>query len=277
MIRNRIFSIIEPATKNDILSKIFDHSILVLISINVISIIVESFASISLRYEKVLDLIEIVSIVIFSVEYGLRIITSDLLYHENNKVKAVLKYIKSPMALIDLLAIIPFYLPMFITIDLRILRILRLTRLFRIFKVNRYTKSLKLIARVLQRKKEELIITLFVTFIMLLLSSSIMFILETDKQPENFPNIVASFWWAIATLTTVGYGDVYPITVLGKILSGIIALLGIGLVALPTGIISSGFIEELSHKNDNIKKRKRTKKVQKGIRKLRKIRSVRNI
>lgn len=273
MIKTRIYKIIEPAENNDTLSKIFDNSILLLIVINIISIVLESFDEISDRYGNILSIIEGISIAIFTIEYLLRIITSDLHYHEINKIKSVFKYIKSPMAVIDLLAIIPFYLPMIIPIDLRILRILRLTRLFRIFKINRYTKSLKLILKVLKRKKEELLITLFVTMIMLLLSSAIMYIIETNDQPENFPNIIAAFWWAIATLTTVGYGDVYPVTVWGKIISGIIALLGVGLVALPTGIISSGFIEELETKNDNINKRKRIKKVQKGIRKLNKRRA----
>lgn len=276
MIRNRIFEIIEPSENNDLLSKIFDRTILILISVNIISIILESFANFNKLYSQQLYYIELISIIIFTTEYILRIITSDLLYHNTSKMKSVLTYIKSPMALIDILAIIPFFLPMLIPVDLRILRVLRLTRLFRVFKINRYTKSLKLIAKVLHRKKEELVITLFVTFLMLLLSSSIMFLLESEQQPESFPNIIASFWWAIATLTTVGYGDVYPITVMGKILSGIIALLGIGLVALPTGIMSSGFIEELEYKNDNIKRRKRTKKIQRGTRKLNKIMELRN-
>jgi len=271
VIRKRIFEIIEPADKKDIHSKIFDVSIIAIIIINIISVILESFESIRINYNNELYYIELFSIIIFTIEYLLRIITSDLLYHNSKKIKSIIKYSKSPMAVIDLLAIMPFFLPMIIPLDLRILRVLRLTRLFRVFKVNRYTKSLQLIGRVLKRKKEELLITLFVTFLMLLLSSSIMYLLETDEQPNNFPNIIASFWWAIATLTTVGYGDVYPVTVIGKVLSGIIALLGIGLVALPTGIISSGFIEELSNSKDNIKRRRRTKKVQKGQRKINKI------
>jgi voltage-gated potassium channel len=155
------------------------------------------------------------------------------------------------MALIDLFAILPFYLPMVIVIDLRFLRILRLARILRIFKIQRYNNSLSLISSVIDNRKEELIVTLFITFLLLLLASSIMYFVETNSQPESFPNIIASFWWAIATLTTVGYGDVYPVTVIGKILSGIIALLGIGIVALPTGIISSGFIEEMNKGKKN--------------------------
>ncbi len=176
------------------------------------------------------------------------------------------------MAIIDLMAILPFYLPFIIKIDLRSLRILRLVRLLRILKLNRYTKSMKVLGRVIKRKKEELIVTVFITGILMLLAASIMFYIENETQPEAFPNIIASFWWAIATLTTVGYGDIYPVTFLGKFLAGIIAFLGIGLVALPTGIISSGFIEEVESRKIikkgrsrvKIKRRKRKRKGQRN-------------
>ena len=225
--------------------------------------ILESFNDFKLKYNQVLQIIELISVIIFTIEYVLRLITSDLHFHEKSKIKSISRYIISPMAIIDFLAILPFYLPMLMPIDLRVLRILRLTRIFRIFKINRYTKSLSLIAKVLKRKKEELVVTFFVTFLMLLLSASIMYLLESEKQPLKFANIIESLWWAVATLTTVGYGDVYPLTIMGKILSGIIALLGIGLVALPTGIISSGFIEELEKNKDTIIRKKRSKKIQK--------------
>jgi voltage-gated potassium channel len=134
--------------------------------------------------------------------------------------------------------------------DLRFLRILRLTRLFRLFKIARYSKALRVVGTVLKRKKEPLILTLFVSLILLLVASSLMYYIEHDSQPESFPNIFASFWWAVATLTTIGYGDIYPITGWGKFLSGIIALLGIGLIALPTGILGSGFMEVIEKKEN---------------------------
>ena len=255
-IRFRIFQIIEPAKSNDRFSKIFDRSILLLIILNMIAVILESFSSLAGHYQKYFDNFELVSIVIFTTEYLLRIYTAEYLYRESSGWKDIVKYLFTPMAIIDFAAIIPFYLPMIIPIDLRFLRILRLTRILRILKINRYTKSLTLIMNVLKRKKEQLMVTLFVTFLLLLLSSSIMYHLESDSQPDAFPNIIASFWWAIATLTTVGYGDVYPITVMGKFLSAIIALLGIGIVAIPTGIISSGFIEELEIETPHIRKMK---------------------
>ena len=253
-INKRIFEIIEPAENEDFPSKCFDTFIIILIIANILSVILESFAEIKAKYEEWFALFELISVIIFTVEYSLRLITAVHKHPESNVLKAITKYVISPMAIIDLLAILPFYIPLLIKVDLRFLRILRLTRLLRILKVNRYSKSLQLLSRVLKRKKEELVVTIFVTMILMLLAASIMYHVESYIQPDAFPNIMASFWWAIATLTTVGYGDVYPITVLGKTLAGIIALLGIGLVALPTGIISSGFIEEFNE--ERIKKRR---------------------
>lgn len=270
MIRKRIFEIIEPAQSNDQNSKIFDHSILVLIILNIISIILESFSSFSLKYSLQLDVFEIVSITVFTIEYILRIMTADFLYKDKNKLRASFRYMRSTMAIIDLFAILPFFIPMIIPLDLRFLRVLRLTRILRVFKINRYTKSLSLIVKVLKRKKEELFVTFFVTFLLLLLAASVMFIIETDDQPERFPNILASLWWAVATLTTVGYGDIYPVSVIGKLLSGVIALLGIGLVALPTGIISSGFTEELKRQKEPYSRSPRAYKYKKRKRKTKK-------
>ncbi len=257
-LHKRIYEIIEPADKADIQSKCFDITIIVLIIANIVSVILESFSNLQVTYRIWFDVFEIISVIIFTVEYLLRLITAVHKYPGENAFRAIIKYILSPMAIIDYFAIIPFYIPLLIKIDLRFLRILRLTRLLRILKVNRYSKSLQLLGKVLKRKKEELVVTLFVTMILMLLAASIMYHVESDVQPDAFPNIIASFWWAIATLTTVGYGDIYPVTILGKTLAGLIALLGIGLVALPTGIISSGFMEEFNE--DKLRKKRRTSK-----------------
>jgi voltage-gated potassium channel len=184
----------------------------------------------------------------------MRLYVSEMTHPAKNRASSLLKFIFSGYGLIDLLAILPFYLPFIFKIDLRFIRALRLLRFFRIFKVNRYNKSLRLIGDVVREKKTELAITGFVAFIILLVASILMYYIEGPVQPDKFPNIVASFWWAIATLTTVGYGDVFPITALGKIVSGSIAVMGIGLVALPTGLISVGFIEKIGKKKKEIKK-----------------------
>ena len=152
------------------------------------------------------------------------------------------------MALVDLAAILPFYLPLFIKLDLRFVRALRLLRLFRIFKMGRYSSALQMLGRVVRAKKEEIFITALVLIMLLVVASGLMYYIEKDAQPKQFSSIPSAMWWGVATLTTVGYGDVYPVTAAGKILSAVIAILGIGLFALPTGILASGFIEELHKK-----------------------------
>ena len=243
--KNRVFQIIEKAEGDDRSSKLFDYTILIIIAINVIAIIFESYENLSIRYHDCFRVIEVISVVIFSIEYLLRFWTVNLKYPKSSSIKARIKYMVSFMAIIDLLAILPFYLPMLIPIDLRFLRMLRLTRVARVFKLNRYSKAMNTISKVMKDKKEELITTIFIMLFVIVISSTLIFYIEHEYQPDAFPNIVSSFWWAVATLTTVGYGDIYPITALGKILASVIALTGIGLVALPTGIISSGFMANI--------------------------------
>lgn len=243
--KERIFVIIEVGREGDKVSINFDRFILLLIVINVLAIILESFKNLYVQYNSYFSIFEVFSIVIFTAEYLARVWTADLKYKDIKKMNAIAKQVRTPMAIIDLLAILPFYVPAILPVDLRVLRLLRLSRLLRVFKLSRYSKALQMLGRVLKREKDELAITFFVTSILLLLAATLMYHAEKSIQPDSFPNIIASFWWAIATLTTVGYGDVYPLTVVGKILSGIVALLGIGIVALPTGILASGFMKEL--------------------------------
>jgi voltage-gated potassium channel len=143
------------------------------------------------------------------------------------------------------MAILPFYLPMIITLDLRFIRAVRLFRLVRIFKMGRYSESLRLLENVFKEKKEALLITIFMVFILLVIASSLMYFVENEAQPEVFSSILKAMWWGVATLTTVGYGDIYPVTLIGKILGGAIAILGIGMFALPAGILGSGFVEQI--------------------------------
>jgi voltage-gated potassium channel len=251
MIKTKIFQLVEKGSHGRRMNRIFDYFIMTLILLSVIVIILESIPEINLEHNKTLRVFNIFSIIIFTIEYLLRLYVSDLTHPSNNRIKSALRFIFSAHGLIDLLAIIPFYLPMLIKMDLRFLRILRLIRFLRILKVNRYNNSLNIIGAVIREKKSELAVTGFVTFLILLLASFLMYYVEGEKQPEQFPNILASFWWAIATLTTVGYGDVYPITGLGKVISGFIAVMGIGLVALPTGLISAGFMSKIEKRKQN--------------------------
>lgn len=252
--RKRIYEVIDEDNKEGILNKGFDNFIIGLIFIDLAAIILESFEQFGSKYEAEFWLLELVSVSIFTAEYLLRIATAKYRHPELKGWKAAKAFIFSPIGIIDLLAILPTLLPLFFIMDLRFIRILRVFRILRLLKINRYNKSLHLIVQVFKERKSDLLMTLFITFILLVFASFLMYNIEKDVQPEAFPNILATFWWAIATLTTVGYGDVYPITALGKLLSGIIALLGVGLVALPTGILSSAFIDKIRIKKASQKK-----------------------
>ncbi len=241
--KRRVYQIIEKAEVGDRASKVFDNTILTLIMLTIVAIVMESFADVYIRFQTGFKVFEVFSITVFTVEYFLRLLTADLKYPNKSKPVAVLRYMVTFMALIDLFAILPFYIPMIIPYDLRFLRMLRITRLLRVMKLNRYSKAFSLIGQVVRDKKEELVATISIMLLIMVMSSTLIYYIESGVQPEAFPNIVASFWWSIATLTTVGYGDVYPVTAMGKVLASIIAITGIGLVALPTGILSSGFME----------------------------------
>lgn len=194
---------------------------------------------------KFFNLFEMVSIFIFTIEYILRLWVSDLYRPYMPHWKARIRYAFSGMAMIDLLATFPFYVPFLIKIDLRALRVLRLFRLLRIFKANRYTNGMTKVLAVIKNKSGELISSVIVVSTLMIMSSALMYNVENAAQPDVFNSMFDAMWWATATLTTVGYGDIYPITVLGKILAAIIAVLGIGIVAIPTGIIAGGFMESV--------------------------------
>lgn len=248
--KEAVYNLIREDDKNNTASNIFDGIIISLIIINVVTVIADTFA-IPETIKIVFSYIELVSVIIFTAEYIMRLWTSDFIYTNLNPLKARVKYILSFMALIDLFAILPFYIPFILPIDLRVLRMLRIVRLFRVFKVNRYTHALSTIGNIFKRKKSQLFSSIFIVFLLMIVAAVMMYNVETEAQPEAFSNAFDALWWAVATLTTVGYGDIYPVTVIGKILSGAIALLGIGLVAVPTGIISAGFMEQIEEEKAN--------------------------
>lgn len=256
-IKKRTYEIIERGSNGDKFSRIFDYSIMVLIILNVASILLESFDGISGAFGSYFEVLEIFSVIVFTIEYLLRLWTANLKFPTHKGFAAIARQMSSPMAVIDFLAIFPTYIIILaggLSGSFMFLRILRLTRLLRIFKLTRYSNALNLVGKVIKDKKEELTITFFITFLLVLMASTIMYYVEHEVNAEAFPNIGAAIWWAIATLTTIGYGDVYPATGLGRFLSGVIALLGIGLVAMPTGIISSSFMEELNSRNKKAEK-----------------------
>jgi voltage-gated potassium channel len=257
-IRERIYHIVDNDEEHSFGSQTFEIFITALILLSIVTIVLESFvdhdAQLRALYGIYFDSFENITLGIFCIEYLLRVITADFKYKDSDSwSSAAWHFITSGNGIIDLVALSPilFHFISFLGLthfgkaDFRFIRILKITRLLRIFKMNAFNNSIMAVAGVFKEKRHDLGITLFVTFILLMVSATIMYYVEGAAQPELFPNILSSFWWAIATLTTVGYGDVFPITPLGKFLSGIIALLGIGLVALPAGILSSAFIEKL--------------------------------
>ncbi|MCL2107782.1 MAG: ion transporter [Oscillospiraceae bacterium] len=247
--KKAVFDIIQPSQKRNVVGSVFEWFILVLIIINVFLVVLDTFSGLPSWVVATSRTVEFVSLIIFTIEYVLRLWTSEYLYPDKKAAVARVKYAFSFMALVDLFAILPFYLPFIFPVDLRVLRMLRLVRLVRLLKINRYTKALSSISGVLRRKAVQLISSLFVLLILMLMASILMYTFEHEAQPDVFSNAFSGLWWAVATLTTVGYGDIFPITGLGRFLGTVIAFLGIGLVAVPTGIISSGFMEEINQNN----------------------------
>jgi len=248
-IRRRTWEVVEAAAAGDPASRAFDTFILLLITLNVTAVVVGSVGAIEEEYGALLEAFELFSVVIFSVEYITRMwaCTTDSRY--SGTVWGRLRYGVSAMAVVDLLAILPFYLSV-LGVDLRFIRALRLFRIIRVAKIGRYVSAFGLFGRVLRAKKEELILTTGVMFVLLLVAACLMYHAENAAQPERFPDIPSAMWWAVATLTTVGYGDVYPITTVGRLLGSVVAILGIGLFALPTGIVGSAFVDEIQSKRD---------------------------
>lgn len=244
----RVHQIVEKADHGDLASRLFDIFIMALIVVNVIAVMLETVPWLAIAHSYYFHVFDLFSVAIFTTEYLLRIwsITADPKYRK--PFSGRLRFLMSPMALVDLFAILPFYIPMIVELDLRMIRALRLVRLFRVLKFGRYSQSLRLFGTVIRGKKEEMGIVLFMLAILLVVASSLMYFVEHEKQPEAFSSIPASLWWGVMTLTTVGYGDVYPITDIGRALGMLIAVLGIGLFALPAAILSSGFVVTLQER-----------------------------
>jgi voltage-gated potassium channel len=219
----------------------FDFFIYVLIIGNIVAMVLESHQSIQIRFSEFFHYFELISILIFSFEYLYRIVVS----YKEKQWSGVKNYVFSFFGLIDLVSILPFYLKQFVLLDGRFFRILRLFRLTRVFKLGRDSKSLKLFIKALSAVKSELKFTLFLSVLTILFSASAIYFLENKAQPEVFSSITASVWWATVSLATVGYGDIVPVTIWGKVFASIISLVGIGIVAIPTGIISASFVEEI--------------------------------
>ena len=243
--RIRINLLLEKSNSNNWLDVAVDWFLVILIISNTAAVMLATVSHISERYALPLKWFEVFSVVIFTIEYILRVwsCTANTRFHDS--IKGRIRFILLPASLIDLLSILPFYLPMLLPFDLRFIRILRLLRLVRLLKLSRYSDAISTIGRVFYQKRAELAMTLFSGSILLVMASSVVYYAENFAQPDKFSSIPETLWWGVVTLTTVGYGDISPVTPLGKFLGAIICVLGIGLFALPAGILGSGFIEEV--------------------------------
>ena len=241
--KKRVFDIMQIGKRDDLLSYSFDVFIVVVIFTNLFVTLYSTFDS-SVAYKGILDTIELITVLIFTVEYVLRIWTSDLLFPQKGKIAAVFSFIFSFYGIIDLLTFFPYYLPFMFPAGAVAFRMLRVIRIFRLFKINAQYDAFNVITTVLKEKKKQLMSSIVLIMILMIASSLCMYSLENAAQPDVFKNAFSGIWWASSTLLTVGYGDIYPITIGGKIMGIVIAFLGVGMVAIPTGIISAGFVEQ---------------------------------
>ena len=248
--KKKVFNIIQIGDKSNRLSRIFDIFNAIIICANILVTFLQTFDELSSLFPA-FHVIEVITILIFCVEYILRIWTADYLYPDKSEFRSRLRFLISFDGIIDLLTILPF----FFLSGMVIFRMLRVARIFHLFRLNARYDSFNVITTVLYEKRNQIISSVFIVLILMLASSLCMYSVEHDAQPEVFRNAFSGIWWSMSTLLTVGYGDIYPITTLGRIMAICIAYLGVGAVAIPTGIISAGFVEQYQRKSSlsNIK------------------------
>lgn len=247
----RLFEIIEVGNDLDYASRAYDYVNAFTIIINLVVSVLYTFSDIRAQFGILLLILEGVTVVFFTIDYVFRLMTARFLYPELTDAHAVRKYILSFTGIVDLLSFLPYYLPIFFPAGTVAFRMIRIVRIFRLFKINAYYDSLSVITEVISGKRQQLISSVFIILVLMLASSLCMYSLEHEAQPDVFQNAFSGIWWAASTLLTVGYGDIYPITTWGKLLGIFITFLGVGMVAIPTGIISAGFVDQYT----TIKKR----------------------
>lgn len=244
--RKRISEIIEVGSSGDWISRGYDILSTLMLLVNLTAMVLFTFQTTLERFSHVLIICESVTVAFFAVDYFLRVWTARFVRPSLREARAIWKYVFSFTGLVDLLCFLPHYLPFFIPSGAAFFRIFRVIRIFRLFQINAYYDSLNVIAQVIDSKKQQLVSSVFIIMVLMLASSLCMYSLEHEAQPEVFVNAFSGIWWSVSTLLTVGYGDIYPVTTTGQIFGIIISFLGVGMVAIPTGIISAGFVEQYS-------------------------------
>lgn len=242
--RKRLFEIIEIGLPGDVASQVYDAFNILSIVINLVVSVMYTFDDLHARFGPWLVTIEAVTVAFFAADFAMRLWTAKFLRPSLTEPRAVLRYIFSFSGLVDLLSFLPYYLPVFFPSGAVAFRMFRVARVFRLFRVNAYYDSLGVITQVISSKRQQLFSSVFILLVLMLASSLCMYSLEHDAQPEVFSNAFSGIWWSVSTLLTIGYGDIYPVTTMGKIFSIFITFLGVGMVAIPTGIISAGFVDQ---------------------------------
>ncbi len=226
------------------INRFYDILSIVALLLNLFSAFAITFDYLEEHYKWLLLAIESVTVFFFAIDYFLRLFSANGLYPELSVGKAELKYVLSFAGIIDLLSFLPYYLPIFFPAGGAVFRLFRVARILRLFRINSYYDQLNVITEVIVSKKQQLMASVFIILILMMASSLCMYSVEHTAQPDVFQNAFSGIWWATSTLLTVGYGDIYPMTTLGKLLGIVISFLGVGMVAIPTGIISAGFVEQ---------------------------------
>jgi len=250
-LRLKTYRLLESEISKNISAKVINLLLIILIITNVCAAIFESEARFHQIYEQEFALFEQISLTIFCIEYLFRVwccVENDI-YQNTSALKARLNYIFTPMALIDLIAILPFIIAMFFAVDLRTLRLLRVLRLL---KLTHYFKGFNIFINVIYKEMRSISAAVTVMMFLVIIAASLMHSVEGLVQPEAFGSIIQSFWWAVVTMTTVGYGDVVPVTAAGKVISTFIMLIGVGLVALPAAMLAARFSEELKERRKDL-------------------------
>lgn len=245
-LRQRIFRMVSVGVVDDPINGSYDIISTLALLTNLVVTFASTFDNVRAAAGPLLNKLEAVTVAFFAVDYVLRLLTAKCLYPDLSEGKALLKYIFSFSGIVDLLSFLPYYLPVFFPAGAAVFRLFRIARIFRLFRINAYYDSLNVITEVIAGKKQQLLSSLFILGVLMLASSLCMYSLEHDAQPTVFQNAFSGIWWSVSTLLTVGYGDIYPITPMGKVMSIIITFLGVLMAAIPTGIISAGFVEQYS-------------------------------
>lgn len=243
-LQHRLFRMVSIGTVSDPLSLGYDIFSSLALIVNLTAAFMMTYDHLAQTYGAGLTLVLEVTTAFFGVDYVLRLLTAECLYPNVGKGRAMGKYVISGAGLIDLLSFLPAYLPVMFPGGATAFRMFRVARILRLFRINRYYDSLNVISQVLVRKRQQLLSSFFIILVLMMASSLCLYSVEHDAQPEVFRNAFSGIWWSASTLLTIGYGDIYPITTLGKTFGILIAFLGVGMVAIPTGIISAGFVEQ---------------------------------